>query len=252
MRDEQEALAQNFESFIQDFIQRDVDFQMAITTTDGRSHLAGQMVGDAGQLTDEAAAADQQQFLQDFRDLIQVGVDGSGQEMGLYTSQRFFERYQSWTRDNAYLVVVYVSDEEDQSYMDVALMVQGLQALKSQSGMVKAYSIVTTELIPGKDWETLGTRYQEVSNQTGGSVADIHQDFHTTLTDFGTQILDLIDSFPLSGVPVNADIRVTVDNVEVTSGWAYDSSNRAIRFDENTIPDEGSIVIAYYQKCEGN
>ena len=34
MRDEQRALGDNFEAFINEFVKKDIDFKMAITTTD--------------------------------------------------------------------------------------------------------------------------------------------------------------------------------------------------------------------------
>jgi hypothetical protein len=251
MGDEQEALAYNFDVFIRDFISRDVDFQMAITTTDGRDNYSGKMIGDSSKLTDEAARANQTQFLQDFKDMIKVGTRGSGTEMGLETSKDFFSQYNNWARPNAFLIVVYISDEQDSSPEEVANYVNFLKGLKASAGMMRAYSIVTQDLDPNKRWETLGTRYEEVSNATGGEIANIHADFYTTLGNFGFKILELLDSFPLSGVPVDSQIQITINGVEVSTGWTYDANARAIKFDRSAIPNEGSIVIAYYQKCVG-
>ncbi len=252
MGDEQSALAYNFDVFINDFIQRDIDFKMAITTTDARDGYSGVMKGDANKLTRDAARANETQFKEDFKQMIRVGTRGSGREMGLETSKDFFDNYRSWMRDDAYLIVVYISDEQDQSSDEVASYMNRLRGLKAQAGMVKAYSIVTQDIDPSKQWETLGTRYEEASNITGGEIANIHQDFYTTLSNFGIKILELLDSFPLSGVPVDANIEITVNGSELQSGWVYDEQARVIRFDRSAIPSEGSIVIAYYQQCVGN
>lgn len=249
MGNEQDDLANNFNLFIQDFITRGIDFKMAITTTDGRSSYAGVMRGDTNQLTDEAAANNEAQFIQNFQNWIRVGTGGSGTEMGLYGSQRFFERYSSWARSNAYLAVVYVSDEQDQSNGTVQSYVDALRALKSNAGYIKPYSIVTTEN-PGSQ-ESLGTRYVELTNGMNGVVADIHQPFYDTLRDFGGSILNLLDSFPLSSAPIDNQIRITLNGQELTSGWTYDAQNRVVRFDPTQIPDAGSIVIAYYRTCVG-
>ena len=170
--------------------------------------------------------------------------------MGLYGAKRFFERYQSWVRDNAYLAVVYVSDEEDSSSNSVQHYVDGLRALKSNAGFIKPYSIVTNELV-GNQWETIGQRYMDLTNLLNGVVADIHRPFYDTLRDFGGSILNLLDSFPLSSTPIDNQIRITLNGQELTSGWTYDAQNRVIRFDSNAIPDAGSIVIAYYRTCVG-
>ena len=249
MSDEQQALAYNFNAFISNFIEKDIDFQMAITTTDARSYYSGKMVGNSDKLTAQAAKDDEAQFMEDFRNMIKVGTRGSGHEMGLETSKDFFDRYRSWAREEAYLIVVYISDEEDSSPDQVNDYIRNLQSLKTSAGMVKAYSIVTQSHNPNRQWETVGSRYMQVSEATGGEIADIHQDFYQTLSGFGFKILDLLDSFPLSGVPVDAEIRVTVNDVTLDQGWTYDDSSRSIKFDENAIPDEGEIIIAYYQKC---
>lgn len=252
MGDEQNALAYNFNAFIQNFITRNVDFKMAITTTDGRSGRSGQMIGDPALLTSTAAAADEAAFLNNFSNLIRVGTSGSGNEVGLQTSGDFMTQHSStFLRDDAYLVVVYVSDEEDHSSSTVSSYVDGLKALKTNEGLVKVYSIVTKELVPNKQWETLGTRYIEAAALTGGTSSDIHDDFYNTLSDMGGQILNLLDSFPLSGVPATANISISVDGVQQNTGWAYDSVARVITFDANTIPNAGSITVAYYEHCVG-
>jgi len=249
MGNEQADLADNFNLFIQDFITRGIDFKMAITTTDGRSSYAGVMRGDTNQLTDEAAAANESQFVQNFQNWIRVGTNGSGTEMGLYGSKRFFERYQDWARPNAYLAVVYVSDEQDYSSGAVQNYVDALRALKSNAGYIKPYSIVTTE--NPNSQESLGTRYVELTNGMNGVVADMHRPFYDTLRDFGGSILNLLDSFPLSNAPIDNQIRITLNGQELTSGWTYDAQNRVVRFDPTQIPDAGSIVIAYYRTCVG-
>ncbi len=249
MGDEQASLSYNFDAFISEFLIRDVDFKMGITTTDGRSGYDGISKGQFNMLTAQAAKDDEQQFLDNFKDWIRVGTRGSGREMGLYTSTRFFERYPEFVRDDAFLVLVYVSDEQDQSANSVESYIDTLFDLKAKRGQLKTYSIVTQNIDPNKRWETLGTRYVEATNLTNGVAADIHQDFYQTLTDMGGSILDLLDTFPLSGAPINGDIRITVNGNEVNQGWTYDASNHSIRFDANAIPNAGSIVIAYYQKC---
>src|SRR5690606_6616624 len=90
MGNEQDDLANNFDLFIRDFITRGIDFKMAITTTDGRSSYAGVQRGDTNLLTDEAAAANESQFIQNFQNWIRVGTNGSGNEMGLHGAQSFF------------------------------------------------------------------------------------------------------------------------------------------------------------------
>ena len=251
MGDEQEDLAKNFDIFINNFIKKDIDFQMAITTTDGRLRKSGKMIGDTNLLTSDAAKENKNKFIDDFKQMIKVGVDGSGEEKGLQTSNDFFDNYRGWIRDDAYLVIVYISDEQDQSPDAVIDYVSQYQSLKSSVEKVRAYSIVTKSIDPDKKWESLGTRYEEASLLTGGETADIHQDFYTTLENFSFKILVLLDSFPLTGEPIDNKVEVTSNGNTLNSGWSYDSKARSISFDQNAIPNEGSLIKAYYQKCAG-
>ena len=255
MGDEQEALARNFDVFIKDFIKRDIDFKMAITTTD--IEKVNQLnANDFELLTDEAAKRDENKFFDDFRRMIRVGTRGSGREQGLKTSMDFLNRFQSWLRTDSYLIVVYVSDEQDQSPLEVAEYVTGLQALKTDATKVKAYSIVTQEVLPNKKWESIGTRYMDVSTATNSPIANIHNDFHETLKDFSIKILELLDSFTLSQRPVTAgndikdDLDVKVESQEVDKeGYSYDEQTNAVSFKDGFIPAEGSEIEVTYQAC---
>ena len=139
MRDEQEALARNFQYFIDEFMQKNVDFKMAITTTDtgssyngritcGVNSWGGTLVCDNSNATPSsnelvdmlsapAAQNDLQNFIDDFMHYIYVGVRGSGRERGLHTMEQFIMRYgQNYMRSDAYFAVIILSDEQDQSY----------------------------------------------------------------------------------------------------------------------------------------
>lgn len=247
MADEQDALGKNFQSFINQFLEKDIDFKMAITTTDGTSTRNGKMVGDSSQLTRASAKGNKTAFINNFTKWVKVGTSGSGVEQGLKTSTAFMDRYaSSFLRPDAFLVLVYLSDEEDQSDKKVSEYVTKLQALKSNKGMVKAYSIVTVQNY-GNQWETIGKRYQEVSTATAGTTSDIKKDFSTVLLDMGGKILNLMDSFALNESPYQDQIEVLVNNAKVNSGYTFNASSRSIKFDANALPAEGSKVEVRYK-----
>jgi hypothetical protein len=253
MREEQQALADNFDTFIRDFITKEIDFKMAITTTDPRSSHNGNVIGNPDNLTSEAAADDEAKFLNDFSNNVQVGINGSGNERGLQTSASFMTKYPSFVRDDALLVVVYLSDEEDQSGNTSDEYLTGFQSLKTDTDKFRAFSIVLLPTDTAQNqWETVGSRYIELAEDSGGKASSIKEDFHTVLSDIGGTIVDLLTSFQLTGVPANADITVEVDGVIVENGWRYDEVTRSIIFDNGTVPDAGSIVIVYYYQCGGS
>jgi len=144
MADEQQALGDNFNSFITQFINMGADFKMGITTTDTSSDKKkGKMVaGSDTKLTAAAAAANPTQFMDDFKSLVQVGTAGSGNEMGLMATEGFMEKYAaSFIRPDAYLAIVIMSDEEDQSPKAVKAYTDYLKSFKANAGLVKIYSM---------------------------------------------------------------------------------------------------------------
>src|SRR5690606_19900733 len=149
----------------------------------------------------------------DFKDMIQVGTRGSSNEQGLQATNSFASKYGSnFFRDDAYLVIVIVSDEDDSSPQSVADHMNYLMGLKSQSSLVKTYTIVDTSGTQKSSWyHTAGyARYGEATSITGGTTSSIHDDFHNTLLEMGESVANLAQSFALSGVPVAGSIEVLV------------------------------------------
>lgn len=244
MADEQAALAYNFDAFIRDFITKDVDFQMAITTTD-----FSVVNGSKTALTKTAMEANQATFLANFEDMIQVGIAGSYIEKGLAAAKSFAINNQNFLREDAYLAIVYVSDEEDQSSGTVSSIINEIQSQKADPSLIKTYSIVDTEgLTEESRYMVTGyQRYLEAKNITGGSVSNIYGDFYQTLSSIGESIANLTQSFALSGNPILGSIQVLVDGEEV-SGWTYDSGNRTITFNQGSIPAAGATIVVNYSQ----
>lgn len=253
MGDNQAAIANNFNSFIDSFLLKDTDFQMYIITTDPRPSKAGKQVPRCDVLlNDEEAKKNESKFKNDFSRMIKVGTNGSGFEQGLNATEKFIDRYKGhpnrYFRDDAYLAVVFVSDEEDQSPEAVDHYVNQLKAEKGNNGLVRGYSIVDTIGENSFYGMTPGFyRYQVAAQTMGGQVADINGDFHTTLQQIGNNIVYLSESFPLSNVPAEGTLEVYVDGVKKTSDWVYDANQNVVHFDEASVPASGAQVEIFYQ-----
>jgi hypothetical protein len=248
MSEEQASLGTNFSSFINDFIDENVDFKMGVTTTDTRTNGGGQAYSTSlADLTSAEAQADEADFKADFARHVNVGIRGDGNEKGLQASESFINRYKdSWMRSDAYLVVVYLSDEEDQSPKTKEQYLAALQAAKTNAGYVKAYSIVNTVPCTTGGGITCGyERYGYQADQTGGTVADIKSNFATVLNDMGQQIISLLDTFPLAHDPVPGSIEVRVNGVVQSSGWSV--TGRQLKFDAGSVPAVGATVQVRYQ-----
>jgi hypothetical protein len=251
MKDEQENLGKNFKAFIDKFSTLGIDFKMSITTTDTRGNNAGMPVKDSiEKLTSEELSKDRQAFLNNFNKMVQVGIRGWGYEKGLKASESFSNRFaKSHFRDDAYFVIIYVSDEEDQSEKTVANHLKQISKWKSNAGLVKAYSIVdTSNPVYNNSYLVSGfKRYKDMSDLTGGYIADINNDFYTTLLKMGNDIAQLTKSFPLSQVPYDiSSIKVLVNGVEDTR-WIFDPANRTIKFNEGQEPKANDTIVIKYE-----
>lgn len=251
MSDEQDALGTNFDAFIRDFITKNVDFKMAITTTDAVGANKGAMVaGSDTKLTSEQAALNPNTFMNDFRNMVRVGTNGSGNEKGLEGSEGFMQRYaNSFLRNDAYLAVVILSDEEDQSAQAPSFYTDYLKSFKSEAGLVKVYSIVDVGLTnTGSNGVTTGyQRYAEASNLTAGIVADIRDDFYQVLTAMGDSLINLLDSFALAHDPIGGSLQVFVNGV-LSSDYTFDAASRSIKFNQNNLPPVGAEIRVTYQR----
>lgn len=251
MSDEQSDLGTNFSAFINEFITKDVDFKMAITTTDASSaDKKGKMVlGSDIKLTSAKAKADEVQFKADFRNLVKVGTSGSGYEKGLEASEGFMQKYSStFVRSDAYLAVVVLSDEEDQSSKAVSAYTDYLKTFKSEAGLVKVYTIADINRTNSGPGITVGAdRYIAASNQTAGVVSNIRDDFHQSLSAMGDSIINLLDSFALANDPVAGSLKVYVNGVESTN-YTFDAASRSIKFDSAHLPPVGAEITVYYIK----
>lgn len=246
MADNQNNLAYNFDAFIRDFITKGIDFKMAVTTTDATFNYNGREICGEDKLSLTQAQANQTQFIYDFQNCVRVGDNGSSYEKGLHTMNEYFKKYSSsFLRPDAYLVVIVLSDEEDQSSLSVSTYANALKAYKAQAGLIKYYGLVTTVIPYPRTVESIGNRYMQMRDLVGGTIADITSDFYQTLTDFGGSILNLMTSFALSANPLSS-IVVKVNGTTVTSGWTYNSQTRSIQFDDQSIPPEGALITVEY------
>jgi hypothetical protein len=213
---------------------------MAITTTDTTRNNAGKAWKDSMEkLTSDKMAEDKDLFMRNFRDLVNVGIRGSGWEKGIQASESFANRNgKDWIRDDAYFTIIYLSDERDQSPKSVENHLKQIKKWKENDGYVRANSIVNMK------YSSFYQRYKEISETTGGEVASINADFYQTLLNMGGKIASLADQFPLSKKPVGK-ITVKVDGLE-SSDWDYDSVQNTIKFAEGLAPAAGlEVEISY-------
>ena len=156
----------------------------------------------------------------------------------------------TWMRPDAALLVVFVSDEEDQSDDHFPQVQDFINWYSSQrGGSTFLSSIINVEhadtvCATPPNFIDIGDRYMEATNWFGGIIVDIcSEDWSPGVTDASVQV-EPHEEWPLSYIPVEPTIRVFIDGQLVTTGWSYDVSINSVLF--STIPSGGQLVeIAY-------
>ncbi len=236
MKNDQKRLAQNFETFINGFANQALraDFKMAIITTDNPTNRDSQ-----GKLTSYELKSDPQNFIGLFKQKIKAGTSGSGTEQGLKMSLDFLKKYPHWPRQDAYLIAIYVSDEDDASRGgDAETYFKAIHAYKSSESLFKAFGIIP-----------LGVqRYTKLIELSGGNPYNINNSFDGILRDFGQKIAKLASQFQLKYPALENSIEVYINGVLAPQGdWTYLPTEHAIRFEAGASPKTGSTIKVLYR-----
>ena len=244
MEDEQASLGINFSAFLDIVDILDIDYHIAVVTTD-TPYFQGSIPIMTPSTPDVAAA---------FADAVNVGTNGDWTEMGYEMSAQALTpplaapggANDGFLREDAGLRVVYVSDEEDQSPNTVTHYVQLLQGLKTNPDHV-----VLSAIADPAD----SARYQQGVNATDGIFEDIgNPNWVNTLSNLAWLSQSWQDTFELSAAPVVETIEVEVNGVPVYVGWIHDLVINAVIFDADYVPDTGDLVTIRYNllgSCEG-
>jgi len=155
----------------------------------------------------------------------------------------------TWMRPDAALLVVFVSDEEDQSNSHFPIVQDFINWYQTQrGGSVYLSSIVNVAAADSAcTWNVnaidIGDRYMEATNYFGGVIVDIcSEDWSAGVTDASVQI-DPFEEWSLTHPAVEATIRVFIDG-QLNWDWTYDAPSNSIAF--TVIPGGGDhIEIAY-------
>lgn len=315
MAPRQENLARNFSAFINEFTRNSIDYRIAITTTDIFKE-AGHFVGTPKILTPTTP-----NVVTAFANSIKVGINGSPYEVGLDAAKLSIDlqaqanaaavlqckgacpssgRAQceakcetdtvfQFLRRDAYLYLIFVTDEEDRSSQDVRFFYRYFETAKG----VGNDGTVTTAAIMGDVpsngcGATPGTRYKALSDLTGGEVGSIcDTNFSTTLTKLAKNAVGLKRKFALQVKPnlqtlevrlrypcnVPADQIAGCASVDKTAcmgnpadsmnvvctpkqgapdGWEYETGGNLVYFQGESVPGlSAQIELQYYEEGKG-
>ncbi len=238
----QTNLRNNIEGFMNVFILSGIDYHIGFITTDSASMVGGLI---------DSTAVDPVGDVQDIID--SIGTSGSPTEKGieysyeaLQTGNDFGPGSTFW-RNDAKLIIVYVSDEDDMSSVTPTTFYTYITTLKGGADYVTAHAVAGD--YPG-GCSTNGGAAEAYLYHT--LVGYLHGTFLSICADdWGTPLETLANesilktSFTLTQQAVEETIYVEVDGVAVTE-WTYDSTTNAVSFNEGHIPDAGANIYISY------
>ena len=268
MEQEQTKLAANFSTFIQYFIDLELDFQLAVVTTDTENPAqSGKFQGTPTILKPTTA-----NLVGAFGANAAVGTAGSGNERGLEAAKLALSEPNlsgmnaGFLRENALLAIVIVSDEEDggseadappqppvSDYVNHFLSLKGGNAGKVNFSAIAGdvpggCSSVDAEAGPGQ-------RYADAVNALSGVFGSIcAEDFGPILDQLGATISGLATGFPTQYQPVVDSITVKVDGAVIPqdpfNGWTWNTAIGGVVFAPPAVPPLCAVVEISYQVAD--
>ena len=179
--------------------------------------------------------------------LAYIGSPGLEQGFSAFKSYYLNNPYsQTWMRYNASLLVIFVSDEDDQSYNDFTTATDFTNWYSSIRQQVHIASIViSTEDSCEHD---MGDRYIEATNNLQGEIVDIcSEDWSPSIRSI-TDRLQPYEEWYLTYTPMFGDSGIYVfENGSPMSDtlWHYEPNENKVVFD--VLPQSGSLIEISYE-----
>ncbi|MCB9779260.1 MAG: hypothetical protein H6742_11905 [Alphaproteobacteria bacterium] len=255
MGEEQARVIADIEAFFTHFSTLALDYQVGVVTTDiVTPTMAGRLQGEPPFIT--PATTDPVAVLAAALD---VGTDDMGDESGLAAIELALSEplasaeNAGFHRPDAWLEIVILSDEPEQSGLDAAYYIDFLEDLKPDRDKVHVSTIVgdretgcTTTCDGAESSAQPGDAYLDVALAFDGVTASICTcDLGPELDEIGNQATLFFRSCPLSTVPVESDaFDITVDGAPIEGGYVYDADANMVVFETPPAPG-AEIVITY-------
>lgn len=261
MAEEQAALAMNFNAFMTYATAANVDYRIAVVTTDDMS-VAGRgqfALNGGGPGVLERSTPNVQQA---FASRVRVGIGGSGLERPFSTGLKALSEplvsgtNAGFLRDDANLAIIMVTDAPEQSpepldyYLTRFPLVKGPRRIHQVSvSVIGPFSPASaTCSVEGVD---LG-RFQALITRTSGVRADIcTSNWARDLEALGRSALGPRSSFFVRNPPDQQQpIDVAIDGQQVSNAWSYDPNANTVNFTPGQAPAAGTVLtITYHSVC---
>jgi hypothetical protein len=248
MSDIQQSVITNADLFMQEFIKiRGLDWKMSLLSTD---------INDAPYLGMASpfnySSADP---VGTFRDAVgRLGINGSGTEKTFEPIVKNLNNFSSFLRPSAFLVLIFVTDEDEQSSINAGNFLNDMVARKGgRMGMIRAYGAFDASDLGCTSITYAGSPFETVINATGGkAIGTCSTGFGTELAKLGNDIVSTVSSpvVMLAKRPVPSTIQVVYKGVALPGGaradgglWVYDPDVNGVRFHDYSFLDVNEKFI---------
>lgn len=175
-------------------------------------------------------------------------LPGDGGEAGfaaLYDYVTYDSYAQTWLRPNAAMLVVFVSDEEEQSNMLVSNFISWYANLRNSVYMSSIVNVDPIDSVCAYAPNVLnvGYRYIEATDYFKGNVLDICSSDWSSGVAEATSRIEPYEHYVLTHIPYE-DTIVVFQNGSPFNAWYYEPLDNTVYFDE--VPAEGVLMEIGY------
>ncbi len=308
MATSQQNLANNFPSFISKFTEKAYDFQMGVVTSDAYlalpaytpyyqsspmpTYYGGRAQSEIARLRDgtwndpsgfRLLNLNTPNLNSVFVKNVMQGINGRGDERSLQSMRTALESTGNagFVRDNAFLAVVLVTDEDDFSHDGTAQYerydrplhtiesyVSFLDGITKSTPAARRHSVNTISINSQSCLDSIfngaqkiGVRVGQLADATGGIKGNLCGDFANELQIISKSIVELSTQFYIEGDPVPSSIRVYVDGAEIprssanaagNGGFAYNETANSIIFQGEYIPPQSANIQVTFDPASIN
>jgi hypothetical protein len=176
-------------------------------------------------------------------------LPNDGGEAGFAATKNYIldDAYAStWLRSDAAMLVVFVSDEEEQSDITVSEFTLWYENYRKTAYISFIGNVdPSVTLCPVVSSADVGKKYIDAANYFSGTVVDICEADWSSGVDDATQKIEPIEEWELAHVPYEHTIVVFEDGSKMDPAeWVYDPAINIIEF-VNTPPEGALIEIGY-------
>ncbi len=260
MDEEVNQVRANFATFIDEWVNLDVDYHLGVVTTD--MDTVGHQGALQGAYITSASADPRAEFLAQ----VDQGSAGSADEKGFAAAQAALSEpllsgaNAGFLRSDAALSIIVLSDENDSSSSSASSFSSWLQSQKADPALVNFNAICGDRGFGCNEIDFFGNslsasggdKYIDAAGLTGGFWASIcTSDYAEVLQHISLAAAGMTIEFPLTAAPSSlALLTVSVGGSRVSNdandGWTYRSDGNTIVFHGSAIPGPGERVDVSY------